>query len=87
MCLKYTNPPWNRWRESHSLCVRTVSIWIFGFVVCKMFIDVGVPWWPSVEGPGGVTAVAQATAVARVHSLAWELQRAMDVAKESSSVW
>lgn len=39
----------------------------------------GVPWWPSNEGLGIVTAVAQVTAMASVGSLAWGLMHATGV--------
>ena len=41
----------------------------------------GVPWWPSGCGSSIITAVAPASALERVQSLAWEFLHAIDMAK------
>jgi len=40
------------------------------------YFNVSIPWWPSTEGSGFVTAVV------RVQSLAWELLHASGAAKK-----
>lgn len=41
----------------------------------------GVPWWPSMEGSGGVPAAARVIAMVQNWSLAQELPCATGVAK------
>ena len=41
----------------------------------------GVPWWPSMEGSGGVPAAARVIAMVQNWSLAQELPCAMGIAK------